>query len=201
MGKWVHRQQSFDLDAETFTCTTCGTVPLWVSHGKPKCSNSPGSPKQLGVGSGNGSTRVRAIKPSVKGNWPKCKNCNRPTTAESGYCGVTSECKKLNYACVRYEAFAAYGGAVCVCCEETRLERLSVDHVFGDGHVDRRDARTVKGGGKGVSYSQLRARGFPDRDRYQVLCHNCNMEKGVKESCPCRQPSILVKLRSQGSCA
>lgn len=74
----------------------------------------------------------------------------------------------------------AYGG-VCACCGEDNLDFLTLDHVNGDGAAERLDR-----GGKGGEYARLRSQGFPGKDRYQVLCWNCNCAKGVRDACPCR---------------
>ena len=79
---------------------------------------------------------------------------------------------------------AAYGSQ-CVCCGEDNLDFLTIDHVNGDGAADRRD-RKHQGGGA-TFYAWLKARGFPDKNLYQVLCFNCNCAKGTKNACPCRK--------------
>ncbi len=83
----------------------------------------------------------------------------------------------------------AYGTTppTCACCGHDRLAHLSLDHVHGDGHKDR--DRAFKGG---LDYRSLFHAGFPDKDRYQVLCHNCNMEKGTKDRCPCQDEPVAV---------
>jgi len=80
---------------------------------------------------------------------------------------------------LKAEVIAAYGGA-CACCGECRPQFLAIDHIYGDGKQDRR--------GRGIGsqfYAWLRASGFP-RDRYQLLCHNCNFAKGHRGECPHR---------------
>jgi hypothetical protein len=81
-------------------------------------------------------------------------------------------CDKIRAACL-----AAYGGK-CVCCGEAEPLFLAVDHIYGDGAEHR---RTI---GSGTSiYRWLRDHGYP-RDRFQLLCHNCNMAKGFYGECP-----------------
>jgi len=65
-----------------------------------------------------------------------------------------------------------YGGK-CACCDETRKEYLSIDHIDGNGNKQRREI--------GVSssrefYCWLRQNNYPEG--FQVLCFNCNMGKG-----------------------
>jgi hypothetical protein len=83
----------------------------------------------------------------------------------------------------------AYGGA-CACCGEDNIDFLTLDHVNGDGKADR-EARKMDGGGASF-YAWLKARNFPDKDRYQVLCANCNGAKGTKTACPCRTSRVSV---------
>ena len=49
---------------------------------------------------------------------------------------------------------------------------LTLDHVFNNGGRERRNL----GGKSGVIfYTYLKKNNFPDVDRYQVLCANCNL--------------------------
>lgn len=76
----------------------------------------------------------------------------------------------------------AYGGA-CACCGETYLLFLTLDHRKGDGATHRKQSPGHSGAGL---YHYLRKRGWPSKDRYQVLCSNCNAAKNAAESCPCQ---------------
>ena len=77
---------------------------------------------------------------------------------------------------MRLEAFRRYG-AVCACCSESQYEFLGIDHVNGGGRKHRKKI----GSGLGI-YSWLRQQGYPPG--FQVLCHNCNMAKGLYGKCP-----------------
>jgi hypothetical protein len=81
------------------------------------------------------------------------------------------------------EAMLAYGDGCCACCGEDNLDFLTLDHINGDGSADRGRGRGGNGGSS--LYVKLRTRRFPDKDRYQVLCFNCNCAKGTKRNCPC----------------
>ncbi len=61
-----------------------------------------------------------------------------------------------------------YGGK-CVCCGETYLEFLTIDHINGNGCRDR-----LKNGGGGGSktYKWLIKNNFPPG--FRTLCFNCN---------------------------
>ncbi len=70
-----------------------------------------------------------------------------------------------------------YGGR-CACCGETNAVFLSLDHIQGGGHRDRKTR------GNRRLYRELRDTEFPT-GQYQVLCHNCNMAKRDALVCPC----------------
>lgn len=82
-----------------------------------------------------------------------------------------SSAKKL-----RSDILLAYGGS-CACCGESRHEFLAIDHINNDGASHRRQL------GSDRIYSWLKRNGFP-RDRFQLLCHNCNCSKGLYGYCP-----------------
>jgi hypothetical protein len=71
---------------------------------------------------------------------------------------------------LRAEMIAAYGGA-CACCGEGEPIFLDLDHVQNDGKTDREE----RGNGQRLLV-WLKANGWP-RDRYQILCCNCNQGK------------------------
>lgn len=79
------------------------------------------------------------------------------------------------YRGLKEQIFEAYGHA-CACCGETRKEFLCVDHINGGGSKDR------KGNPQGV-YVRIRQQGFP-KDKYRLMCHNCNMSLGFYGYCP-----------------
>lgn len=75
---------------------------------------------------------------------------------------------------IREEVLDAYGG-VCACCGEAERVFLTVDHINGDGAAHRREVcGTGSGrGGGSTMYEWLKKQGFP-KDRFQILCYNCN---------------------------
>lgn len=78
---------------------------------------------------------------------------------------------KRHRAKLRQEVIEAYGGK-CVCCGIDDWRFLSIDHTNNDGASHRKDKRF-----RGPSiYGWLKANGFP-KDRFQVLCYNCNLAK------------------------
>jgi hypothetical protein len=80
---------------------------------------------------------------------------------------------------LKQEVVNAYGGQ-CVCCGETELVFLTLDHKNNDGAQDRR-MRKTNGSGYGL-YTRLKREGFPNT--FQVLCANCNWGKYVLGRCP-----------------
>lgn len=90
-------------------------------------------------------------------------------------------------------------GDFCKCCGENHPTFLTLDHVHGDGAKLRatRVERIKAGLGMEVDLGerawnsqqqmhQARREGWP-KDRYQVLCMNCNFAKGHYKECPHQQ--------------
>ncbi len=76
---------------------------------------------------------------------------------------------RRNALALRAEVITHYGGH-CVCCGETNLKFLTIDHIYEDGAQCRRDTNT-RGGTR--YYYWIKENGFPDFLR--VLCYNCNL--------------------------
>jgi hypothetical protein len=70
-------------------------------------------------------------------------------------------------------------GGKCVCCGETELHFLSIDHVRGGGNRHRKSLR----GNYMEFYREIIKEGYP-RDKYQVLCMNCNWATRFGDPCP-----------------
>lgn len=79
------------------------------------------------------------------------------------------------------EALNAYsnGDPKCACCGERELDFLALDHINNDGAEHRRRVRKLM-------YKHLKDEGYPPG--IQVLCHNCNVAKGLYGSCPHQRP-------------
>ena len=66
----------------------------------------------------------------------------------------------------------------CACCRENYShEFLAIDHING-----RKIHGHKKGWGGTAMYHWLEKNNYPDG--FQVLCHNCNIAKGVFGICP-----------------
>jgi len=81
----------------------------------------------------------------------------------------------------------AYGGS-CQCCGEDRHEFLTLDHVNGREQHE-----------KGITgfkmYRMARAEGYP-KDKYSLLCMNCNFAKGKFGGCPHQRERELGEVDS-----
>jgi len=96
--------------------------------------------------------------------------------------GVRAECKKCfsrhapkemqHRKDRRIEVITMYGGK-CVCCGDTTIEHLVIDHINGNGNIERLTWKNSNS-----MYLELKRRGYPT-DNYQVLCHNCNITKHI----------------------
>jgi hypothetical protein len=90
----------------------------------------------------------------------------------SGYCAACH-----NAAChdtatkARIKLLDSFGGA-CVRCGLEDWRALHVDHVNGDGHLDRAEGR---------SFAKLRREVEADPTRFQVLCASCHEIKTHEE--------------------
>lgn len=69
---------------------------------------------------------------------------------------------------LKVEVLSHYGG-VCICCGESEVEFLCIDHVNNDGNKHRKEIEMP-------IYRWLKKQGFP-KDGFQILCFNCNHAK------------------------
>jgi hypothetical protein len=70
-------------------------------------------------------------------------------------------------------------GKICQCCGESKKEFLCIDHINGGGNKHRKE---IESRGSYSMYQWLKKNNFPNG--FQVLCHNCNMAKGIYGICP-----------------
>lgn len=104
-----------------------------------------------------------------------------------------SEEIKINNKKIRNECLSEYsfGNLICSCCGEKQIDFLTLDHINNDGYADKNVGRKKRRGGVGL-YTYLKKRGFPSKERYQVLCYNCNCAKGKNGGvCPHKTKVIL----------
>lgn len=109
--------------------------------------------------------------------WRKEHPENVRAHSKKWYLAHKSESAEANKAwCrkARLEVIAHYGGK-CVCCGETTIEFLALDHINGGGKQHRK----MVGGN---IYAWAKRNNCPNI--LQVLCHNCNLAKGFYGECP-----------------
>lgn len=80
---------------------------------------------------------------------------------------------------LREQVLTAYGRA-CACCGESAPAFLTIDHIRGGGTKHRASLPS-----KNV-YAEIRREGFP-KDRYRLLCWNCNCATRFGKKCPHQQ--------------
>jgi hypothetical protein len=129
-----------------------------------------------------------------------CMSCNM-ALGYLGYCGHSglSQVRTRNGRTVvgniaynqalKLEVLTAYGGPVCFCCGENRLECLSIDHVNGLGARHRRENHKAKN-----LCIWLRQNNFPTG--FRAACHNCNFSAGHHPSKLCvheRERATIVQ--------
>ena len=114
----------------------------------------------------------------------KCNACHK-TNAREGRrtcapCAAKAdERNRLNREQLRSEMLTAYGN-MCQCCGENKREFLALDHIYGGGNRERRGL----GMGMGRAYlTRLKKLGWP-KDKYRLLCHNCNASLAYYRYCP-----------------
>lgn len=84
--------------------------------------------------------------------------------------------KQTHHAKQKKALINRYGGR-CACCGEDRIEFMTIDHIHGGGAKHRAEIGNV--------YSTILKEPY-NPDKYQVLCHNCNMALGLYGYCPHR---------------
>ena len=77
---------------------------------------------------------------------------------------------------LREEVITVYG-AKCACCGETTREFLTIDHIEGGGGKHRKSLQGT------YFYRWLKNAGFP-KDKFQLLCYNCNCSMAHRGYCP-----------------
>lgn len=83
---------------------------------------------------------------------------------------------------IKAEMVAAYGGK-CVCCGETHLEFLTINHKYGGGRQHRLSLKGSPSAGGINFYFWLKKQGWPQED-FDLKCFNCNCSHGFLGYCP-----------------
>lgn len=105
--------------------------------------------------------------------------CQKRDLARNG----TRRRLKRNESCrkIRLEVLSAYGNK-CSCCGDSHVEFLTLDHIYGGGGMHRQRL-----GARGVYY-EIKKLGYP-KDKYQLLCMNCNFATRWGKTCPHKNES------------
>ena len=78
----------------------------------------------------------------------------------------------------------------CVCCGETQLDFLVLDHADGNGAQHRREVFQSRSVGTDF-YLWLRRNNYPTKFRLRILCANCNMAARYGRTCPHDKPIMV----------
>jgi hypothetical protein len=108
-----------------------------------------------------------------------CETCGSATEGKR-FCN--QKCRsEFDRAEIRAEFIKAYGGK-CQCpggCDISDPGFLSLDHIHGGGDKHRK-----KTGTRGwAMYRKIKEEGWP-KDRYRLLCFNCNFARQIWGKCP-----------------
>jgi hypothetical protein len=170
------------------TCDCCGNTHLEfleIDH-----INNDGSEhrKKIGVG---GSVLVRWI---IKNNYPDgfqviCRNCNIEKSKFENLKLLTTPIKVRNanyYQSIRRKVIGYYSNTTfeCECCGENKFDVLCIDHIDGGGcdHLKKINMSLTV---------WLNKMNFPDKEKYRVLCENCNASYGRYGYCPHNSHPLL----------
>lgn len=89
-------------------------------------------------------------------------------------------------------------GNKCVICGEHRIPFLTVDHINNDG-FEHRKTLSKSGNHRGVDghtiYRDIRKQGYP-RDKYQILCWNCNCSKRFSDNPLIQEQTLLEQTQN-----
>ncbi len=131
------------------------------------------------------------VKIYRKRDYQKHRDREREYTREwrAAHPGMVGKYCKAQRIRILQEMVEAYGGR-CVCCGESRVLFLTIDHVNNDGAAERKgmgDGPTPnnKKGRAGINfYRYLKKMGYP-QDKYRLLCFNCNCGRARNDGfCP-----------------
>ena len=109
----------------------------------------------------------------------KCHNCGKTNDRLPHLlCSICNpkvqEQQRRKHGRLKLAVITHYGG-VCICCRESHIGFLSIDHINGGGTQHR-----VRIGGH--LYEWLIKNNYPEG--FQVLCLNCNFAKHLYGRCP-----------------
>lgn len=110
----------------------------------------------------------------------------RKNYARMKYYNRNIEKEEMENTAIKLECFKIYSEnkIFCACCGETNYSFLTLDHTNNDGYLEKRVGTKKRLGGIQL-YKCLKRRGFPNKEKFQVLCWNCNCGKDMNGGiCP-----------------
>lgn len=107
-----------------------------------------------------------------------CTMCGKQQDASGLLCKNCLLKRSGRHLSLKTKVMEAYGGS-CVCCGDTFIGRLTIDHICNNGAEHRRELGNKGGSG---FYQFLIKNNFPPD--YQVLCSSCNLCKHTMGYCP-----------------
>ena len=121
--------------------------------------------------------RLAAVKAKY-GSKPRGSRRRSPATREAMKAAARNQWRVL-----KAKIFESYG-CRCVCCGITEARFLTVDHIQRDGGQHRRLLSPGRGRrGSWKIYADIVRQGCP-KDRYRILCMNCNWATRMGKPCP-----------------
>lgn len=118
--------------------------------------------------------------------WLDCYRGDRNKSGHSSYICVNCSNKRMREERrgKRRIVMKEYGNK-CNCCGRDEYELLDIDHVNNDGYIERRTVTLIA--------NHIINQGFP-KDRYQILCKNCNRIKAMRKGlpCNCKEPESTI---------
>ena len=116
-----------------------------------------------------------------------CAFCGKPRGEDGSKWMCRQCCDRTNASSREYtqqlkkEVILHYGGK-CVCCGESNLGFLTIDHTNNDGKEHRKSMGRKDWGGKEL-YKWLKKHNYPEG--YRVQCFNCNLGRSINNGvCP-----------------
>ena len=124
-----------------------------------------------------------------KGCKPYCKSCDREIKRKWRQDNVLRlrQKEKQFRNDLKSRVIKALGNQ-CACCGELNKEFLTVDHINGDGHLHRKEKSSSV-----CVHKDIENQGFP-RDKYRVLCMNCNCSIAWFGYCPHKIDRVVTEM-------
>ncbi|KKM24391.1 hypothetical protein LCGC14_1605530 [marine sediment metagenome] len=107
-----------------------------------------------------------------------CGDCHKKRSPIWNALNKAHSSHNLSQRILRKQRVIDHYGGICLCCGESELLLLTIDHIYEDGAEHRRQIfPNIKGRTPGGDnfYRWLEKNQYPDG--FQTLCYNCNIGK------------------------